>query len=89
LIPPDCQQAGYRLGDEHETVLGALDVLALEAPADAIYGVARVARADGTSHGTKRSANRRPGTTLGLTIATNKEREFSQVGGPPIENSLR
>jgi tRNA(fMet)-specific endonuclease VapC len=79
-----------RLSAQVETVLSALDVIALESPVDAVYGQLR-ARLE--------QAGRRMGAndlliaahalTLGYTIVTDNEREFSRIDDLAIENWLR
>jgi len=73
-----------------EAVLDAVDVLALEQPVDAVYGEvrARLERA-GQSIGGNDLLIAAHALTLGHTIVTDNEREFSRVVDLRIENWLR
>lgn len=79
-----------RLTMQLETVLDALAVLPFEAPADAIYGELRASlERTGRLIGPNDLLIAAQATALGLTVVTDNEREFSRVGGLPIENWLR
>jgi tRNA(fMet)-specific endonuclease VapC len=85
------KKASARLTAQLDAVLGALEVLALESPVDAIYGEtrARLERA-GHSIGAQRLAHCRSGIGIGTyTIVTDNEHEFSRVPDLRIENLLR
>lgn len=71
-------------------MLGALDVLSLEPPADAHYGElrARLEQA-GQPIGPNDLLIAAQALALGCTVVTDNEREFSRVNGLPLENWLR
>jgi tRNA(fMet)-specific endonuclease VapC len=84
------KKASARLTAQLEAVLGAVEVLALESPVDAIYGEtrARLERA-GHSIGANDLLIAAHALALGHTIVTNNEHEFSRVPDLRIENWLR
>ena len=84
------KKGSSRLKKQLETVLNALDVLALEAPADTFYGElrARLERA-GQTIGANDLLIAAHALTLGHTVVTDNEREFSRVKDLRIENWLR
>jgi tRNA(fMet)-specific endonuclease VapC len=84
------KKASLRLSAQLEAVLGAVDVLALEAPADVIYGElrARLEKA-GQPIGANDLLIAAQALALGHTIVTDNEREFSRIGDLPVENWLR
>jgi len=71
-------------------VLGSLDILGLEAPADVTYGElrARLEQA-GNLIGPYALLIAAHALSLGLTLVSDNEREFSRVHGLSIENWLR
>jgi tRNA(fMet)-specific endonuclease VapC len=79
-----------RLTAQLEAVLGALEVIALEAPADAMYGLIR---ADLERTGQPIGANdlliAAHALALDLTVVTDNEREFSRIDDLRVENWLR
>jgi tRNA(fMet)-specific endonuclease VapC len=79
-----------RLTSQLEAVLGALEVLPLEAPVDAVYGVIR---ADLERNGQPIGANdlliAAHALALDLTLVTDNGREFSRIDGLRVENWLR
>ncbi len=79
-----------RLTSQLEAVLGALDVLPFEAPADAAYGVlrARLERA-GQPIGGNDLLIAAQVIALGCIIVTDNEREFARVADLRRENWLR
>ena len=79
-----------RLTAQLEAVLGALDVLPLEAPADAAYGLAR-ARLEqaGTPIGGNDLLIAAQAIALGYIIVTDNEAEFARIGNLAHENWLR
>lgn len=79
-----------RLTGQLETVLGALEVLPFEAPADAVYGMLR-ARLEqvGRPIGGNDLLIAAQAVALGRTIVTDNEREFARIDGLPSENWLR
>jgi tRNA(fMet)-specific endonuclease VapC len=84
------KKASLRLSAQLEAVLDAVDVLALEAPADVIYGElrARLEKA-GQPIGANDLLIAAQALALGHTIVTDNEREFSGIGDLPVENWLR
>lgn len=79
-----------RLAAQLEKVLGALEVLPFEEPADAVYGElrARLERA-GQLIGGNDLLIASQALALGYTIVTDNEREFARVHDLPSENWLR
>jgi tRNA(fMet)-specific endonuclease VapC len=79
-----------RLTAQLEMVLGAMDVLAFEAPADETYARlrARLERA-GTPIGGNDLLIAAQAVTLGHTIVTDNEKEFARIAELPRENWLR
>jgi tRNA(fMet)-specific endonuclease VapC len=79
-----------RLLAQLEAVLGALDVLPFEAPADAIYGRLRSGlERIGRSIGGNDLLIAAHGMTLGYAIVTDNGREFARIDNLPCENWLR
>jgi tRNA(fMet)-specific endonuclease VapC len=79
-----------RLTKQLETVLRALEVLPLEAPADIIYGKLRThLEQNGRPIGANDLLIAAHAVALGMTIVTNNEREFARVDGLLYENWLR
>ena len=84
------KRGSARLTAQLEAVLGALEILPLEAPADAVYGALRAAlERAGRLIGPNDLLIAAQAIALGLTIVTDNEREFSRVEALPIENWLR
>lgn len=79
-----------RLTAQVETVLGALEVLPFESPADAAYGELR-ARLEQTGRpiGGNDLLIAAQVLALGYTIVTDNEREFARIDDLPCENWLR
>jgi tRNA(fMet)-specific endonuclease VapC len=79
-----------RLKKQLETVLNAVDVLAFEAPADTLYGELRAClERAGQIIGANDLLIAAHALTLGHTVVTDNEREFSRVKDLRIENWLR
>jgi tRNA(fMet)-specific endonuclease VapC len=79
-----------RLATQLEAVLGVLDVLPFEAPADAVYGLIRTRLEQaGTLIGSNDLLIAAQTAALGYTIVTDNEGEFARVEGLPRENWLR
>jgi tRNA(fMet)-specific endonuclease VapC len=79
-----------RLTAQLETVLGGLDVLPLEAPADTAYGLIRTRLEQaGTPIGGNDMLIAAQAVALGYTIVTDNEGEFARIDGLPRENWLR
>jgi tRNA(fMet)-specific endonuclease VapC len=73
-----------------EAVLGALDVLSFEAPADATYGLLRIhLEQTGRPIGGNDLLIAAQAVALGYTIVTDNEREFARIEGLPRENWLQ
>lgn len=84
------KKGSSRLTAQLEAVLGALDVLPFEAPADAVYGQlrTRLERA-GRPIGGNDLLIAAQAAALEYTIVTDNEREFARVAGLRCENWLR
>jgi tRNA(fMet)-specific endonuclease VapC len=79
-----------RLSSQLDAVLGALEVLPFETPADASYGLLRTRLEQaGTPIGANDLLIAAQALTLGYVIVTDNEREFSQVKGLRLQNWLR
>jgi len=79
-----------RLTTQLEAVLGALDVLPFEAPADAAYGLIRTQLEQaGRSIGSNDLLIAAQAVALGYAIVTDNEGEFARIDGLPHENWLR
>ena len=79
-----------RLTTQLETILGALEVISFEPPADAAYADARVAlEAAGTPIGANDLLIAAQALALGLVLVTDNEREFARVVGLKVENWLK
>jgi tRNA(fMet)-specific endonuclease VapC len=79
-----------RLTSQLETVLGALEVLALEEPADAMYGLIRAnLERGGQPIGANDLLIAAHALALDLTVVTDNEREFSRIDDLRVENWLR
>jgi tRNA(fMet)-specific endonuclease VapC len=84
------KKGSQRLSAQLETVLGALDVLPFEAPADAAYGLIRTQlERDGRPIGGNDLLIAAQALALGCTIVTDNEAEFARIGSLPRENWLR
>jgi tRNA(fMet)-specific endonuclease VapC len=84
------KRGSARLTAQIEAVLGGLDVLALESPVDVVYGKLRTGlERSGRSIGANDLLIAAHALTLGHTIVTDNEREFSRVDDLAIENWLR
>ena len=79
-----------RLSSQLEAVLGALEVLPFETPADTAYGVLRTRLEQaGTPIGGNDLLIAAQALTLGYTVVTGNEKEFARVEGLQLENWLR
>ena len=83
------KKASPRLTAQVEAVLGAIEVLPFEEPADAVYGVLR-ARLEqkGQPIGGNDLLIAAQAVSLGLTLVTGNEREFAKVDDLRCENWL-
>lgn len=78
-----------KLSERVALVLSALEVLALDAPADRCYGdLRRHLSRQGTLIGPKDMLIAAHALALDLTVVTANEREFSRVPGLRVENWL-
>jgi tRNA(fMet)-specific endonuclease VapC len=84
------RKGSSRLYAQLEAVLGAVDVLALEPPADVVYGQLR-ARLERTGRpiGANDLLIAAQALALRHTLITENEREFMRIDGLPVENWLR
>ena len=84
------KKGSKRLTAQLEAVLGALDVLPFEAPADEVYGLirARLERA-GQPIGANDLLIAAHAVALSCVIVTDNESEFGRIEGLPRENWLR
>lgn len=79
-----------RLSSQLDTVLGALEVLPFETPADTSYGLLRTRLEQaGTPIGANDLLIAAHALALGYVIVTDNEREFSRVKGLRLQNWLR
>lgn len=84
------KKASPRLSAQLEAVLGALDVMALEAPVDTAYGDLRAAlERAGKLIGPNDLLIAAQTLALEMTLVTDNEREFERVSGLKVENWLR
>lgn len=84
------RRASPRLSAQLDAVLGALDILPLEPPADQHYGMLRAAlEAAGQVIGQNDMLIAAQTLTLGYTLITDNTREFSRVAGLRVTNWLR
>jgi tRNA(fMet)-specific endonuclease VapC len=79
-----------RLSAQLEAVLGALEVLPFETPADAAYGLLRTGlEQSGRPIGANDLLIAAQAIALGYTIVTDNEKEFARIEDLPHENWLR
>jgi tRNA(fMet)-specific endonuclease VapC len=79
-----------RLSAQLEVVLGALEILPFERPADLLYGSIRAQlERTGKPIGANDLLIASHALTLGYTVVTDNEKEFSRVEHLPVENWLR
>lgn len=79
-----------QLSAQLEAVLGALEVLPFETPADAAYGVLRAQLEQaGRPIGANDLLIAAQAIALDCTIVTDNEKEFARVGNLPRQNWLR
>jgi tRNA(fMet)-specific endonuclease VapC len=84
------RRGSRRLSTQLEAVLGALEVLPFEAPADATYGVLRARLGQfGRPIGGNDLLIAAQVVALGYAIVTDNEREFARIDELPCENWLR
>src|SRR5262249_16825450 len=79
-----------RLSAQLEAVLGALEVLPFERPADAAYGLLRAQLEQvGRPIGANDLLIAAQALALGYTVVTDNEKEFARVKDLPVKNWLR
>ncbi len=84
------KKASPRLTAQLEAILGALEILPFEPPADATYGRIRTElEREGTPIGGNDLLIAAHAIALGCTIVTDNETEFARIRGLPRENWLR
>ena len=84
------KKGSQRLAAQLEAVLGALDVLPFEAPADQVYGLIRTRLEQaGQPIGGNDLLIAAQALAVGCTIVTDNDAEFARVDGLPRENWLR
>ena len=83
------KKGSARLTAQIEAVLGALEVLPFEEPADRVYGVLRAGlEQKGQPIGGNDLLIAAHALSLGFTLVTANEREFAKVADLPCENWL-
>ena len=83
------KKGSARLTAQVEAVLGALEVLAFEDPSDRVYGVLRAGlEQKGQPIGGNDLLIAAQALSLGFTLVTANEREFSKIDDLPCENWL-
>jgi tRNA(fMet)-specific endonuclease VapC len=84
------KKASPRLSAQLETILGAIDILAFESPADRFYGELRARlEKNGRPIGGNDLLIAAQALALGYTLVTDNEREFSRIHDLTVENWLR
>jgi tRNA(fMet)-specific endonuclease VapC len=84
------RKGSARLLAQLRTVLDAFEILPFETPAEITYGDLRARlEAAGKPIGGNDMLIAAHAVSLGHTIVTDNEREFSRVDGLPVENWLR
>ena len=84
------KKGSERLTRQLEIVLSAIDVLALEAPTDALYGELRAQlERTGRPIGANDLLIAAHALALGHTVVTDNEREFARIDGLQVENWLQ
>jgi tRNA(fMet)-specific endonuclease VapC len=84
------KKGSARLANQLEAVLGVLEVVPFEAPADATYGLIRTRlEQTGRPIGGNDLLLAAQAITLGYTLVTGNEKEFARVDGLNRENWLR
>ncbi len=84
------RKGSARLSAQVAAVLAAMQVLALEPPADRAYGELRAQlEREGQLIGGNDLLIAAQAITLGLTLVTDNEREFRRVAGLTVDNWLR
>src|ERR1700693_554130 len=83
------KKASPRLSAQVEAVLGAIDILPLDSPADEIYGSIRTQlELAGTSIGGNDLLIAAHAMALDHTLVTDNDKEFARIDGLRVENWL-
>lgn len=83
------KKGSKRLSDQLEAVLGVLEILPLDVPADNSYATVRVAvEAAGAPIGANDLLIAAQALAQSATLVTNNTREFARIAGLAIENWL-
>lgn len=83
------KKGSKRLSDQLEAVLGVLEILPLDVPADNSYATVRVAvEAAGAPIGANDLLTAAQALAQSATLVTNNTREFARIAGLAIENWL-
>jgi tRNA(fMet)-specific endonuclease VapC len=83
------RKGSARLAAQVEAVLGAIEILPFEEPADRVYAVLRRSlEQKGLPIGSHDLLIAAQTLSLGFTLVTANEREFSRIDGLPCENWL-
>ncbi len=86
----EARKKSARLTAQLETILGGLEILPFNAPADRIYGELRARlEAAGKPVGANDMLIAAHTLALGYTLVTDNVREFSRIKGLKVENWLR
>lgn len=84
------RKASARLTGQLERILGALEILSFDAPADEVYGRVRTElEAAGAPIGANDLLIAAHALTVDAVLVTDNEREFSRVNDLLVENWLR
>lgn len=84
------RKGSTRLSTQVAAILGAIEVIPFETPADAVYGEIRTTlERIGRIIGGNDLLIAAHAVALGLTLVTDNEREFSRIEGLTVENWLR
>jgi tRNA(fMet)-specific endonuclease VapC len=84
------KKASPRLTAQVEAVLGVIDTLPFDSPAEEIYGSIRTQlESAGTPIGGNDLLIAAQALALGHTLVTDNDQEFSRVGGLRVENWVR
>jgi tRNA(fMet)-specific endonuclease VapC len=84
------KKASPRLRAQVEAVLGAIDTLPLDSPADEVYGSIRTQlELAGTSIGSNDLLIAAQAIALDHTLVTDNDKEFARIHGFRVENWLR
>ncbi len=86
----EARKKSARLTAQLETILGGLEILPFNAPADRVYGELRAQlESAGKPVGANDMLIAAHALALGYTLVTDNVREFSRIKGLKVENWLR